>query len=172
MDGLYDDEEGDIDDDDVYQQYGEDDADDDDLEDDEAQEGIGEGLNLNQLTSLRASNDLRQSEEKKIAGNKLQKSSLQASKVVQNERGEFVTIGEIEEPTRDFKSSIAHLSKGLGSGEPEYNMAEQISRHNSKQSSMKKRESAFKFKNHDHPPTDRYEAAVADIDAQSAARSQ
>ena len=37
---------------------------------------------------------------------------------------------------------------------------------------MKKREPSSKFKNHDHPPTDRYEAAVADVDAQSAARSQ
>ena len=36
---------------------------------------------------------------------------------------------------------------------------------------MKKRDASNKFKNHDHPPTDRYEAAVADVDAQSAARS-
>jgi hypothetical protein len=40
-------------------------------------------------------------------------SSLQQSKVVKNERGEFVTIGEIEElpPSANYKNSLAHLNK-------------------------------------------------------------
>ena len=44
---------------------------------------------------------------------RLGRSSLQQSKVVKNERGEFVTIGEIEElpPSSNYKNSLAHLNK-------------------------------------------------------------
>ena len=49
--------------------------------------------------------------------------------VAQNERGEFVTIGEIEElpPTGNFKGSMSQFSRGVEDSK-DYNMAEQIRR--------------------------------------------
>lgn len=71
--------------------------------------------------------DQRGSSNIKQQQNNLQKSS---KGVAQNERGEFVTIGEIEElpPTGNFKGSMSQFSKGVDGGNDysNYNMAEQI----------------------------------------------
>ena len=74
----------------------------------------GEGLDMNQLVSLKASR--KDNFNGNLSGNKVGNSQLVSSnglqtqsKVVQNERGEYVTIGEIEElpPTGNFKGSMA-----------------------------------------------------------------